>query len=190
MKKVLIVVSSLILGSAISFAQSPICNSVMINLDQEDLPLSSIIRAEKMISLGDLDSDNDGGVVIDGSSEINIYSGESINGKNTVHIVPSSTGYVKMEIQACSLVTSFEKIADAIKFQAYPNPVNDVLNLKVSKGDYSIQIVSTKGEIVKSIEINNGMNLNQIDLSLLPKGVYILKFRSKDETDSRPLLKK
>ncbi len=53
------------------------------------------------------------------------------------------------------------------KFQIYPNPTSSVINLSQNLSE--IKIFNTTGQILKSIEKSN-----KIDVSKLPNGIYIL----------------
>lgn len=59
----------------------------------------------------------------------------------------------------------------------YPNPVKDVFTLQVSGNKLlhtRAQLVDISGKLIKSITINNLFQI--IDISLLAKGMYLLKF--------------
>lgn len=68
----------------------------------------------------------------------------------------------------------------------YPNPVNDVLNVSFPKDQVieSVTLYSIEGKIIFSQTLKD----NQIDLSGLLKGVYILK-TNLSETDSFKIIK-
>lgn len=63
--------------------------------------------------------------------------------------------------------------------QIYPNPTNGMVYLQgITASSTPIQLFDTSGRLVLSTTINN----NAIDLSLLSKGVYILKIETADYT--------
>jgi hypothetical protein len=56
----------------------------------------------------------------------------------------------------------------------YPNPVSNTLNLKFSQPvNSTATIYNLLGQNVKELELNS--QLNQIDVTSLPSGIYILK---------------
>ena len=62
----------------------------------------------------------------------------------------------------------------------YPNPANDILNLKFESEipkNLSVQIISMDGKSVKSIEINRFGN-TQMNISNLSTGIYLTNFYS------------
>ena len=54
-------------------------------------------------------------------------------------------------------------------FSVFPNPTNDVLNLRISNGDFTTEILSADGKLICSSE-----NEHQLDISFLPKGIYFV----------------
>jgi len=62
----------------------------------------------------------------------------------------------------------------------YPNPTNNILNLKFESTTYSnlkADIISLDGKMVKSVALSNYTN-KQVDISTLSQGVYLTKFYS------------
>ena len=56
----------------------------------------------------------------------------------------------------------------------YPNPTDGIVNIKDSE-QHSIYVFDINGKLLKSIE---NTTVNQLDLSILPSGVYTLKVKS------------
>lgn len=70
----------------------------------------------------------------------------------------------------------------------YPNPVKNILNLKSEKSVDQLQIFDLSG---KSVFTQNNLKANtQIDVSNLPKGVYIVKINSNGEVKTQKITKK
>jgi hypothetical protein len=57
-----------------------------------------------------------------------------------------------------------------LEFGIYPNPVTDILTIKTQEKIQNVSIYDASGRAVNA-QLNNG----QINVSTLPKGVYILK---------------
>lgn len=74
---------------------------------------------------------------------------------------------------------------DKNTFGIYPNPVNDVLNVTNISGDTKFEIHNTVGQLVKSGSISN----NQIRVSELLKGVYIITIKNKSISENIKFIK-
>ena len=78
---------------------------------------------------------------------------------------------IKKSIEQNKLVYSegwFDKF-DRIAFTIYPNPVSDILNIKTQDEVLNVMIYDISGR-----QINTRINNNQIDVSDLTKGFYII----------------
>jgi len=66
-----------------------------------------------------------------------------------------------------------ESLSDNAKIRIYPNPVNDILRIipPNDKNVSKIILSNMDGKVVIEDQVNN----NQIDLSRLPSGIYVLK---------------
>jgi hypothetical protein len=64
----------------------------------------------------------------------------------------------------------------------YPNPSNGQVNLHIDQyvGEVTIQIIDLSGRVVFKLKNEEFTNLKTLDLSRLPKGVYILKANGDD----------
>jgi len=63
----------------------------------------------------------------------------------------------------------------------FPNPVSAELFVKSSGGfeeDYTLELFSVKGELVKTECLEGGNSLNRIDVSSLKSGVYVVRLIS------------
>ncbi len=73
---------------------------------------------------------------------------------------------------------SVEDMENSQKVKVYPNPVKDILNIAFEKdGNYAYSLYSLTGQTVKSGEFDR--KTNQLTVSGLPKGVYVLKITDK-----------
>ena len=89
-----------------------------------------------------------------------------------------------------SVVMISEMDADKpeIKWNVYPNPVEDVVRITGLGGCYTIKIVDTVGQVVKSIK-GSSPEL-EIDISHKPAGMYLIKIESQGKSITRKLIKK
>lgn len=76
---------------------------------------------------------------------------------------------------------------DKTSFVAYPNPVNNVLNLSYSNEITSYRLLNLLGQEVKSNKVNN--TSTQIDMSDLSAGTYILNVTIEDYTKTIKVVK-
>ncbi|MBF6608994.1 MAG: T9SS type A sorting domain-containing protein [Flavobacterium sp.] len=70
----------------------------------------------------------------------------------------------------------------------FPNPVTNLLNVSSSTVMDSYKLYDVSGRLVKSAQLS-GSAANQIDVSSLMSGSYILKLKSGDETVTRKFIK-
>jgi hypothetical protein len=76
---------------------------------------------------------------------------------------------------------SFEKSLMVMNVSVYPNPVTDVLSIDLQLLDdelIQIQVIDLSGRVVMDRRINNAEGLNQLDLSSLSDGQYVLNIQS------------
>lgn len=78
-----------------------------------------------------------------------------------------------------------------IHMAIYPNPTNDIVNIKILNADdklkCNIQILDTNGKIIKSISTNE--NLIEINISDQPSGIYFIQCTVGDKIMYNKLLK-
>ena len=81
-----------------------------------------------------------------------------------------------------------DNISQNESFRIYPNPANDVLTIKTNtSGLHTIEIISLNGQVIKSMKMDGPVQ--QIDLSSLEKGVYVIHIRSKDFVRTQKIIK-
>ena len=76
------------------------------------------------------------------------------------------------------------------QFIAYPNPVNDVLNIDLKGGESQgkISILSLEGKLLKA-QKTDGSNTVTLNLSQLPQGIYLCQFTSTAEIKAVKIIK-
>jgi hypothetical protein len=75
------------------------------------------------------------------------------------------------------------------KLQIYPNPVHDILNI-INPGKLNIETItvySLTGQKVKTISSKTGENIN---LSSLKAGAYLVQFKTNEGIQSYKIIKK
>ncbi len=80
-----------------------------------------------------------------------------------------------------------------ITFNAYPNPIADILTIEAKTTDvYNIEILNTLGEILIANDYSGDVknNIVNIDFRHLPAGAYFLKVTTSSQTKSITLMKK
>ncbi|MCB0744194.1 MAG: right-handed parallel beta-helix repeat-containing protein [Ignavibacteriae bacterium] len=73
---------------------------------------------------------------------------------------------------------------DSIKI--YPNPLTEILNINSKSEIISIKLIDVNG---KSVHLNY-LNKNNLDISTLSSGIYILKIRTLEQTYLKKVIKK
>ncbi|MCX8533786.1 M43 family zinc metalloprotease [Chryseobacterium luquanense] len=106
--------------------------------------------------------DSAGNIVFQGSSFFDIQT-------RAVNVTVLATGETKLE-----------------SFAIYPNPATDVLNITKVSNKAKFEIHNAVGQIVKAGEINN----NQVKVSELVRGTYIITINDKGVSESVKFIKK
>lgn len=98
---------------------------------------------------------------------INAANGNGTNSGDVIY---------KTSASVTPAVTGIEILKNSV--QLYPNPTSGIVNIDISgqSAQVDLEIWNYQGQLEDHIVINNGSN--QINLSHLPKGLYILKMSS------------
>ena len=73
----------------------------------------------------------------------------------------------------------------------YPNPVKTNLNIDLTKfksGDVNVEIINGIGQVVKKNKVQSGI-VSMVDLSILAKGIYIVKLSNNEICKSKKIIK-
>ena len=104
---------------------------------------------------------------------------------NTAYYYNGSTTYTN-KVQVSSTVLGIENYNE-IGWNVYPNPVNDILTIETNANkEHRIEIINLIGQ---SIYASNFYSKVIIDVSLYPKGVYIIKLSNDKETITKKFIK-
>jgi hypothetical protein len=100
----------------------------------------------------------------------NDFAIQAIAGTPILHMV---------EIERENTNVSVKMLREKQDFSAaYPNPVKDILNIKLAETEYitsQIEIISLSGRVVRKIDIPASSDIYPLNVSELPKGFYIVK---------------
>ena len=66
----------------------------------------------------------------------------------------------------------------------FPNPVNHTLYISGDSSNYNIKVYSLLGQLVIA-----AFNVNEIDVSLFTKGVYLIKISNENSTTTKRFIK-
>ena len=88
-------------------------------------------------------------------------------------------------------ISSNKLIAD---FTIFPNPVQEVLNLKIASryaGAFDLQILNAQGKRVQAEQINliEGQNATSISVNDLPAGLYLISLSNDQNVITQSMLK-
>jgi len=84
------------------------------------------------------------------------------------------------------------ELAQKPNIQVYPNPVADMLNIEFPQPinqPYTIGLYNTNGVLIKTLQKSDPVS-TAIDISELPKGIYIITIINSKQTYTRMVLKK
>ena len=87
-----------------------------------------------------------------------------------------------------SISTGLNNINYENRLKIFPNPATDIININCTeKQIIKMQVYNAIGECVIQKELNN--YTNQIDVSFLPKGIYVIKLTGVNWTEQHKLTK-
>jgi hypothetical protein len=87
-----------------------------------------------------------------------------------------------------------KNLADEVSLKSYPNPVGGTLSLEINSeisGTFELRIYNLLGQIIKSkqLDLRTGENKENINLSDLAKGSYLLQLTDGEKMMSRKIVK-
>ena len=107
------------------------------------------------------------------------------SGGGAAEIVVTCNGFVDPFVGICKEFTNSN-------IQVYPNPANDFLSIIISEpysDEIKIEISDIAGKIVytSTIDAKSENNLEQINLSSIKPGAYLIRLSNKDNTITRKI---
>lgn len=109
------------------------------------------------------------------------------SGTSNIVISFNSNGKTVEKTLVVNATTSTLATAEVkkLEFSIYPNPVADILTIKTQEKVLNVSLYDASGKLINT-EFNNG----QINVSMLPKGMYILKAVTDKAVYQQKLIKK
>ena len=101
--------------------------------------------------------------------------------------VTEQLGQITSTVFNDDMTLGIEQGTNKLNNNIYPNPVTNLLNLELNNSNYSVTIIDLSGRIVLQPKM---LSPNQIDVSLLPKGVYFIKLVNQDANEILQFIKK
>jgi predicted metalloenzyme YecM len=87
-------------------------------------------------------------------------------------------------------VNTSTKLAEELGIRIYPNPAHDKIVIAFDKAvKTAISVENINGRKVIAKNLSQSLNNTEIDLTTLPKGVYILKLIIDNNTIVRKIVK-
>ena len=128
-----------------------------------------------------------------------LYNGAEVGIELTYTALENGVYSVEVSNSTCDASASFEiqyvslHELNSLEVNLYPNPFKDVINIEFikAKSNIELRILNTLGEEVKhdKIVMNRDGSEIQIQVSDLPKGMYILRVNSDNYLNSFVLIK-
>lgn len=97
---------------------------------------------------------------------------------------------LKVQLGTASVFGDGNEITSNTLLKVYPNPASDVLNISVpglTTNQATVRVVDMKGTVMMEERITR--NLQQLNISKLPKGVYMLKLNNGENTTASKFIK-
>ena len=107
--------------------------------------------------------------------------------KESRYIYSTSLDYYCRE-SPCELLVSTNNITESLTFEIFPNPTSQTVFIKYNESEKinSVSIYNILGQ--RKIHINR--NLNQIDISALENGIYIIEIKLDGQEFRQKIIKK
>lgn len=98
-------------------------------------------------------------------------------------------GIPNLQLALSTALSSEDWVENILELKVFPNPVSNILNITVPSNENMVQayLFNILGERVFETDLNK--NKNQIDLSFLNTGLYLLKIQSQSFSKSFKILK-
>ncbi|MCD6366149.1 MAG: T9SS type A sorting domain-containing protein, partial [Bacteroidales bacterium] len=122
-----------------------------------------------------------------------VWSHDTINSDNSVGLLLSQVSgvqqfYNQLNIDtSCNYLTIYNSINNPYSkieyFNIFPNPATDIVTVKTNLKDYTLSVYSQLGQ-----KVFEQKNIEQIDVSSLNAGIYLIQIVSGNKTDWRKLV--
>jgi len=95
------------------------------------------------------------------------------------YINPSGTSIPSNEVEVFINLSSLDKIDENHAVSVFPNPSNGIFNIRADK-EYTVSVININGKVIESF--TTGTSRSELDLRRYGRGIYMLHFRSDDES--------
>ncbi|MFK8058917.1 MAG: T9SS type A sorting domain-containing protein [Polaribacter sp.] len=100
-----------------------------------------------------------------------------------------TTGYELYMLEQSALSTEDQFVNSLAKASIYPNPTSAILNIKVDNQEIKeVKIFNLLGKEVQTLSVKNE-NINKINISHLPNGMYILQVKTDADSYTKKIIK-
>ncbi len=124
---------------------------------------------------------NNGGVMYPGSNLDSVLNPQTST--NTIHVGATYSSHLVLPVDNTN--TSISEI-DLFKVEVFPNPSNDVINIKSEEIVNQVTVFSLSGKQL----FRTNQNTNQINLTGFKSGIYFLVIETKKGTLTKKIIKK
>jgi len=145
------------------------------------------------------------GVKIDAIDETNAtltgyyYNTEILTNGNTSLVIspePDNNNDFKFAYSVYTKDTSYHLNVDennltSDEITVFPNPTNDVINVLFSNKAHDLSIYDIMGRKIQNFNIENSSDKSlKVDISTLPKGMYLFIFKKEESTITKKIIKR
>lgn len=78
---------------------------------------------------------------------------------------------------------------DIVALEAFPNPVDDVLNIRFSSETSQIHLINIAGQVIQNYDIDMHIREKSIDMSNLNSGIYFLRVIGQNQNKTLKVIK-
>ncbi len=125
---------------------------------------------------------------VSGSGSITFYAAlNAANGNSaTSGDVIYNTNYTYTE----DLSTGINNESQKNSFSIFPNPSTDVLNIQLrNTGAFEMTVLDLTGKQLMTENIPSQIEIYKLDISILPKGMYVIQLKSENELLTKQFVK-
>lgn len=112
-----------------------------------------------------------------------------------VVLIDNETGEIVNAAKYGLAVASTNEIAEAINFEVYPNPANEMVNIVLDKNlnNFTVSIMDLSGKVLMSESVTGNANTvasTSMDVSSLASGSYVISLSTESQSYTKHFVKK
>ena len=115
----------------------------------------------------------------------NLTAGSEIRNKAAIYFDFNDAVITNETLTRITIPTSLNPVPDRLISKIYPNPAHSVLHISCP-GIFNYSLYNSSGALLKTV-INN-RDLSGLDVSSLPRGVYIIQLHTKKKSESHKFI--